>query len=138
VTASEISSPPLVPLEGGQRCVLGTQASDQPSAARIYPHALEKTLFSFASWYSALADSRIDQLVSHVGAELACADSPGLTRSDFLAALESKRYHEHVWDAVQRCAQERVFGVPTFVVNEKRFWGNDRIDFLLEELRGVA
>src|ERR1041384_1286372 len=66
-----------------------------------------------------------------------CAAAAGLPRTDLLAALESKRWHEHVWEGLQRCAQERIFGIPTFVVDGKRFWGNDRIDFLLEELRGA-
>jgi 2-hydroxychromene-2-carboxylate isomerase len=68
----------------------------------------------------------------------ACGETAGLSQPDFIAALESKRWHNHVWDGIQRCAEERVFGVPTFVVAGKRFWGNDRIDFLLEELRGAA
>jgi len=65
---------------------------------------------------------------------LACAGAAGLPRSELLADLESKRWHDHVWNALHRCAEERVFGVPTFVVDGKRFWGNDRLDFLLEEL----
>jgi len=69
---------------------------------------------------------------------LACGETAGLSRAEFRAALESKRWHEHAWDGLQRCAQERVFGVPTFVVEGKRFWGNDRIEFLLEELHGAA
>lgn len=35
-------------------------------------------------------------------------------------------------------AEERgVFGVPTFVVGEERFWGNDRLDFLSDHLRAL-
>jgi len=76
--------------------------------------------------------------VGDAAALVDCAEAAGLPRADFFAALQSKRWHEHVWDGFQRCAQERVFGVPTFVVDGKRFWGNDRIDFLLEELRGAV
>ena len=31
--------------------------------------------------------------------------------------------------------EDRVFGVPLFVVDGQRFWGNDRLDFLLDALR---
>jgi 2-hydroxychromene-2-carboxylate isomerase len=31
--------------------------------------------------------------------------------------------------------EERVFGVPLFVVDGERFWGNDRLDFLLDALQ---
>jgi 2-hydroxychromene-2-carboxylate isomerase len=64
-----------------------------------------------------------------------CAEKAGLSRHDFLAALDSGRYHEEVPKALQQCMDDRVFGVPIFVVNGKRFWGNDRLDFLLEELK---
>jgi len=64
-----------------------------------------------------------------------CAQQAGLSRSEFLTALESKRYHDEVPQALMLCMQERIFGVPIFVVEGQRFWGNDRIDFLLEEFR---
>jgi 2-hydroxychromene-2-carboxylate isomerase len=64
-----------------------------------------------------------------------CAGQAGLNRDEFLDALRTKRYHEEVPKALALCMQEKVFGVPIFVVNGKRLWGNDRIDFLLEELR---
>jgi 2-hydroxychromene-2-carboxylate isomerase len=28
-----------------------------------------------------------------------------------------------------------IFGVPTFIVNEKMFWGQDRLDFALNEAK---
>ncbi|GIW42027.1 MAG: 2-hydroxychromene-2-carboxylate isomerase [Candidatus Binatia bacterium] len=65
-----------------------------------------------------------------------CAEKAGLDAKEFLEALGTGRYHEEVPKAFELAAQDRVFGVPLFVVDGKRFWGNDRIDFLLEELRG--
>ena len=47
-------------------------------------------------------------------------------------------FWDHHVPALQQCLEERIFGVPTFVVDGQRFWGNDRIDFLLDELRGAA
>jgi 2-hydroxychromene-2-carboxylate isomerase len=64
-----------------------------------------------------------------------CAAQAGLDRADFLAALPEKRHHPEVPKALARCLQDGVFGVPFFVVDGIRFWGNDRLDFLLEELR---
>jgi 2-hydroxychromene-2-carboxylate isomerase len=63
-----------------------------------------------------------------------CAVRAGLERDVFLDALRSKRYHDEVPKALALCMQERIFGVPIFVVDGKRFWGNDRLDFLAEEL----
>jgi 2-hydroxychromene-2-carboxylate isomerase len=67
-----------------------------------------------------------------------CAAQAGLAREDFLEALASKQYHDEVPKALMECMKERIFGVPTFVVDGKRFWGNDRLDFLAESLRPGA
>ena len=67
-----------------------------------------------------------------------CAVRAGLSRERFLDALRAKQYHDEVPTALVRCMEERIFGVPIFVVDGKRFWGNDRLDFLAEELRAGA
>jgi len=67
-----------------------------------------------------------------------CAAKAGLARDAFLEAVRSKRYHDDVSSALMQCFQERVFGVPIFIVDGKRFWGNDRMEFLAEELRAGA
>ena len=67
-----------------------------------------------------------------------CAARAGVGRDAFLDALTARRHHDDVPKALQQCLEERIFGVPTFVVDGQRFWGNDRIDFLLDELRGAA
>lgn len=65
-----------------------------------------------------------------------CAAAAELPRAAFLDALGAKKHHDEVPQALALCMQERVFGVPFFVVDGQRFWGNDRLDFLEEELRG--
>ena len=32
--------------------------------------------------------------------------------------------------------EDRVFGVPLFVLDGERFWGNDRLEFLLDAVSG--
>jgi 2-hydroxychromene-2-carboxylate isomerase len=66
-----------------------------------------------------------------------CARKAGLSAEDFMAALASGQYQERVMAALQLCVEERVFGVPTFVVKGKRFWGNDRLETAIEELKGA-
>jgi 2-hydroxychromene-2-carboxylate isomerase len=63
-----------------------------------------------------------------------CAEDCRLSPTEFLQVLRSKTHHHQVEEALLRCLEDEVFGVPLFVANGKRFWGNDRIDFLLEEL----
>lgn len=64
-----------------------------------------------------------------------CAVKGGLSRTEFLETLASRRFHDEVPKALMLCMQDRIFGVPIFVVDGKRFWGNDRLDFLAEELK---
>jgi 2-hydroxychromene-2-carboxylate isomerase len=33
--------------------------------------------------------------------------------------------------------QKGIFGLPSFVVNKKLFWGQDRLDFVFTELKKV-
>jgi 2-hydroxychromene-2-carboxylate isomerase len=63
-----------------------------------------------------------------------CAVTAGLARGEFLEALSSRRYHDEVPKALLLCMQDQIFGVPIFVVDGRRFWGNDRLDFLAEAL----
>jgi 2-hydroxychromene-2-carboxylate isomerase len=64
----------------------------------------------------------------------ACAEQAGLPRVEFLKALDDPRWRDEVPKALQRSMEDRIFGVPIFLVDGKRFWGNDRLDFLAEEL----
>ncbi len=58
-----------------------------------------------------------------------------LDREAFLESITSRRLHDEIPKVLQGALQDRVFGVPLFVVNGERYWGNDRIDFLVEALR---
>jgi len=64
-----------------------------------------------------------------------CAAKARLSRDAFSDALRTRQYHDEVPKALMLCMKERIFGVPIFVVEGKRFWGNDRLEFLAAELR---
>ena len=49
--------------------------------------------------------------------------------SDYLATLEAN---------AKEAAEQGVIGVPTFVIGDEIFWGQDRIDFVLEHLRELG
>ncbi len=63
------------------------------------------------------------------------AERAGLERDAFLEALRTKRLHDEIPKVVDAALRDRVFGVPLFVVNGTRYWGNDRLDFALAALR---
>jgi 2-hydroxychromene-2-carboxylate isomerase len=64
-----------------------------------------------------------------------CARDAGLSRDDFVKRLDDEHYRNAFWARAVEGLEDRVFGVPLFVVDGERFWGNDRLDFLLDALR---
>lgn len=64
-----------------------------------------------------------------------CAADAGLVRDEFLKSLDEERYRDKLWSRAAEGLQDHVFGVPLFVVDGERFWGNDRLEFLIEALR---
>jgi 2-hydroxychromene-2-carboxylate isomerase/cation transport regulator ChaC len=64
----------------------------------------------------------------------AIAEQCGLDRQAFLAGLADERYAAAL-DGSNRDAQaDDVFGFPFFIYEGKKFWGNDRLEWLAREL----
>lgn len=59
----------------------------------------------------------------------------GLSAQEVQGAIDSESYQTRLETHWQQAQEAGVFGVPTFVVGEELFWGNDRIDFLAEYLQ---
>lgn len=62
------------------------------------------------------------------------ASTVGLDASEIHAALDDPARHAVLEANAALAASIGVFGVPTFVVGEEIFWGQDRIDFVTEYL----
>ncbi|MGB0205390.1 MAG: 2-hydroxychromene-2-carboxylate isomerase [Neptuniibacter sp.] len=58
----------------------------------------------------------------------------GLHRDDMQAALDNPDYMQTLEDNVVEADERGVIGVPTFLIGDQIFWGQDRIEFVLEEL----
>ncbi|MBF6569313.1 MAG: 2-hydroxychromene-2-carboxylate isomerase [Candidatus Binataceae bacterium] len=66
------------------------------------------------------------------------ASAAGLKPAELRAAVDSPEVIA-AFDRENREAHSRgVFGVPSFIVDDQLFWGNDRIDFVTEYLRDPA
>lgn len=62
------------------------------------------------------------------------AEDVGLGRAAVAAALADQSHRERLQENWAEAVSLGVIGVPTFVVGDQIFWGNDRIDFLEEHL----
>lgn len=57
-----------------------------------------------------------------------------LNPEELLAALQDEHNLAQLEQNAQEAEQDGVIGVPSFVIGEELFWGQDRIDFVLEHL----
>lgn len=62
----------------------------------------------------------------------------GWKTNDFVAFVRSEGARTRYRQSTQQAHDHGVFGVPTMMVGEEMWWGNDRLDFLEEFLKGRA
>ena len=53
----------------------------------------------------------------------------------FLEGIKNIKIKDKLKNATQKAYNREIFGTPTFVVNNKIFWGQDRLEFALDEYR---
>lgn len=53
--------------------------------------------------------------------------------NNFFNDLEDIKIKEKLKEITNSAFEKEVFGAPTFIVNNKLFWGQDRLDYALEE-----
>ena len=55
----------------------------------------------------------------------------------FLKIIKDPVIKEKLKDATKNAHEKEVFGAPTFIVNNKIFWGQDRLEFALDEYNKI-
>lgn len=65
---------------------------------------------------------------------LQVAEKVGLDRGEFAEAMESPENLAELKANAEEAEELGVIGVPTFVIGDQVFWGQDRLDFVLEHL----
>ena len=65
---------------------------------------------------------------------LEVARSIGLDANAFTTALESPERQAMLDTNAELAKEKGIFGVPTFLIGEEIFWGQDRIDFVVEHI----
>jgi 2-hydroxychromene-2-carboxylate isomerase len=101
---------------------LGSLLAEERGILRDYIPAVMK-----AEWTQSMDIGQLDNLASVV-------EPLGIDRDALAAAGENERFQQRLaanWEEAQSLG---VIGVPSFVVNDQIFWGNDRIDFVEEYL----
>lgn len=58
----------------------------------------------------------------------------GLDRNEFVKAINDPLYEQTLLEIKRQAGEAGVFGAPTFIFEGQRFWGNDRIDMLVDAI----
>ena len=59
----------------------------------------------------------------------------GLNKNEFFNKIQDKNVKDLLKNLTNSAFEDDIFGAPTFVVNDKIFWGQDRLDYALDEYR---
>jgi len=68
-------------------------------------------------------DSKISQILNDIG----------IDEKKFLSKIESINIKDELKNLTNLAFEKNIFGAPTFVVNKKIFWGQDRLSYALDE-----
>ena len=56
-----------------------------------------------------------------------------INSNDFFDGIKDPKIKDKLKDLTQEAHDNEIFGVPSFIVNNKIFWGQDRLEFALDE-----
>lgn len=65
---------------------------------------------------------------------VAIAEQCGLSADAVINSADDASLQQRLHKTTLRARRQGVFGVPFFVFNKQHFWGNDRIEWLLQEI----
>jgi len=60
-------------------------------------------------------------------------DLCSINKTDFFKSINDKKIKDQLKELTNLAFQKDIFGAPTFVVNNKIFWGQDRLEYALDE-----
>ncbi|WP_440910450.1 2-hydroxychromene-2-carboxylate isomerase [Candidatus Pelagibacter sp.] len=60
-----------------------------------------------------------------------------IDENDFFNSINNQEIKDKLKELTQEAFQKEVFGAPTFIVNNKIFWGQDRLEYALDEVKNI-
>ena len=57
--------------------------------------------------------------------------------NDFFNSINKQDIKDKLKQLTQEAFEKEVFGAPTFIVNNKIFWGQDRLEYALDEIKNI-
>ncbi|MCZ6526380.1 MAG: DsbA family protein [Gammaproteobacteria bacterium] len=104
----------------------------RPHAAYLYAadqgKAMEFCLSAHTARFSEGLDLGDDKVIGDI------ADQCDLNPVEAVNASNDRKYHHRVMQGMSKANEIRLFGVPFFIYKENKYWGNDRIEWLLRDI----
>ena len=63
-------------------------------------------------------------------------DKCKIKKDEFLNGIKDQKIKDELKNETKDARDKEIFGAPTFIVNEKIFWGQDRLEYALDEYNG--
>ena len=60
-----------------------------------------------------------------------------IDENGFFNSIGNQDIKDKLKELTQEAFQKEVFGAPTFIVNNKIFWGQDRLEYALDEIKNI-
>ena len=60
-----------------------------------------------------------------------------INENDFFNSINNQDIKDKLKELTQEAFKKEVFGAPTFIVNNKIFWGQDRLEYALDEIKNI-
>ena len=60
-----------------------------------------------------------------------------IDENDFFNSISNEDIKYKLKELTQEAFEKEVFGAPTFIVNNKIFWGQDRLEYALDEIKNI-
>ena len=60
-----------------------------------------------------------------------------IDENDFFNSIGNQDIKDKLKELTQEAFEKEVFGAPTFIVNNKIFWGQDRLEYALDEVKNI-
>ena len=58
-----------------------------------------------------------------------------INENDFFNSINNQEIKDKLKQLTQEAFEKEVFGAPTFIINNKIFWGQDRLEYALDEIK---
>ncbi len=70
-----------------------------------------------------LSENNVDEILNQCG----------INKKEFYININNQKVKDELKDLTNLAFEKNIFGAPTFVVNDKIFWGQDRLEYALDE-----